>query len=932
MSAKQNILNILAGVYATPARFGRAASRVHGGVNNDDIGLSGDNNDDFEANDMHVTYQDEVEVEGGLNEEQFEEVIDESKHHTVDSVHARFNAIGGTSNPDSNRVGTFLFLHTEGLEDENAGILPTSNTRSSGNSQRVDVLSARSGDTGRTDLLSARSNNTNEQSVSWEGGTIPENTFGVFEVPIGEHEYSHLCRKKIGNGTRMCIRKDCRINHRGGGELVEVVKGDIFVKNKTSDMLFLEPSTKSSCITYEVLIQWFTTKKTIEEWSVLFALANNTPRDEVLTSNAITSGTIFASLAKNHKSPNARVVSSFEQPFDSFARLLDKARASGLDESLFSSKKRSFSEDDLDNDSTRDRRRKFSDELDQSASNARVNKLNEAVNQVYKILEFLTQKLDEKDEAITEEVHMLFSRIEMVQSDLGTRSTSRTDRLEAPTIWSSIALLSGTIEEMHRDIPSVPTTLEWKSLLMKEVDRLEKGAAEAVNLMSKDLKAKVAAVVYSTVDDSDKRDSEVRILSNRLSTLTRDYNGTQASADVILLKLAEGAAMLKAEIEELRRQARGSPQRGSVAPSGNNCSNYVPLSTYQLKMASIDIDMSTLNSKVSQLLADSKGKAIRSFGLGFRDRRASEEWLVANMKDDSFGLFVDVHLVFEQLNHMVNAEGADTLKTLHSIQKLDLDNMNQALCVTSFDTRVPKMLSKSSNMAPPSRTGKGVSHFDQVKDFSEWDGANGMRERIKDNLVIFEFAHLAQIEANTDENSLGRLLTTKSLDAAVLWLNNFVVYIDATFKNFTALSAFTDDKAWELTTQLGRRIFIEVAVPRNGISTAVRVGPNAKRHLNKLLFWPMLLSHDLMRDFREAKFQNHPTISSEYVKFLVANAGSERKDRELVSLREELVAITKIAKDALAASSRACNTVDEQKKKIAELETRITKKEREGKK
>ena len=110
-------------------------------------------------------------------------------------------------------------------------------------------------------------------------------------------------------------------------------------------------------------------------------------------------------------------------------------------------------------------------------------------------------------------------------------------------------------------------------------------------------------------------------------------------------------------------------------------------------------------------------------------------------------------------------------------------------------------------------------------------------------------------------------------------------------------------------------------MPRNGVSTAVHVGPNAKQRLNKLVFWPMVQSHDVMKNFKDAKFQDHPTISSEYVKFLVANSGGNGDlNTKYLALKDELTTAVKSAKALELLVSKALNAIDEHKKKIANLE------------
>lgn len=87
--------------------------------------------------------------------------------------------------------------------------------------------------------------------------------------------------------------------------------------------------------------------------------------------------------------------------------------------------------------------------------------VKESIDHIYKLLEFLTSKLDEKDIASTAEIKILFSRVEMFHTDLGSRSTTRTDNWQVPTIWGSLASLGEALDNIGVNIrpPEAPLIL-----------------------------------------------------------------------------------------------------------------------------------------------------------------------------------------------------------------------------------------------------------------------------------------------------------------------------------------------------------------------------------------------------------------------------------------------------------------------------------------
>lgn len=474
-------------------------------------------------------------------------------------------------------------------------------------------------------------------------------------------------------------------------------------------------------------------------------------------------------------------------------------------------------------------------------------------------------------------------------------------------------------------------------------DRIEKSALNStVTNIEIDLRMRMATAFQETVHNTTNRDIEISHLNTRLGNQEleiQSINGdvanlegavrntsteiktSESKTDVVLLKFAEGLAfVIKDEINDVRAFV-SSPGFGhhnftaAPASSSNNCRSYVPLTVYQAKVLDLDSRMNAMQDQINLLISKSDEASIKSFGLGFRDSMSSEAWLVANMDDASFGLFVDVHLVFENLFHMIE-KNESTLKTLHSIAKLNLANMTEALCLMSFDARVPKILSESSNLAFPTKTSKRVSHFDKVDSHIDWANQHyGTKALITNALNGFEISH--QIQINThwpDETNRGRILATKALSTAGSWIREFISYIDATYNSFHLHSSFSAERSWELTTQLGRRILIDMAAPREGVSTAIKIGQGNSR-CNNIVFWPMLRAHDVGKAFKDAKFGDDPSIAGEYVKFLVSSSGSDS------SLREELAVAFKLATKANDASVRALNLLDEHhKKKFAELD------------
>jgi hypothetical protein len=245
------------------------------------------------------------------------------------------------------------------------------------------------------------------------------------------------------------------------------------------------------------------------------------------------------------------------------------------------------------------------------------------------------------------------------------------------------------------------------------------------------------------------------------------------------------------------------------------------------------------------------------------------------MSGVSYGLVVDAHLVLEHI-HTVVTENDSIIQKLQGLHKLKIENLTQAVALGSFENRIPKYFSKSSAIA--SSALKRTSHFDQIPSFKEWNApTHGFRDRLKDELNAFDRTHTRVIEDTLLADSKAYSVAKFSLNESITWIGQLINYMDETYNDLIRHNTFADDKAWQLTTQLVRRIFLEVSSPLTGIINLFKVGHNEE--IGQLIFWPMLRAHDIMKRYKDASFKDDASIASEYVKFLAANTGNEAADK-----------------------------------------------------
>ena len=80
------------------------------------------------------------------------------------------------------------------------------------------------------------------------------------------------------------------------------------------------------------------------------------------------------------------------------------------------------------------------------------------------------------------------------------------------------------------------------------------------------------------------------------------------------------------------------------------------------------------------------------------------------------------------------------------------------------------------------------------------------------------------------------------------------------------------------------------------------------------VLWAMLVTHQVMREYMEYGIDNHPSISSEYVRFLVAHSGLTRLDRlekRMLLLEKDNEELKKQVINGVKAATTASNKVEQ---------------------
>jgi hypothetical protein len=126
----------------------------------------------------------------------------------------------------------------------------------------------------------------------------------------------------------------------------------------------------------------------------------------------------------------------------------------------------------------------------------------------------------------------------------------------------------------------------------------------------------------------------------------------------------------------------------------------------------------------------------------------------------------------------------------------------------------------------------------------------------------------------------------------------------------------SSESAWCLTMQILDKII--KCVPKATVFLLSATLYDVGLMCNHIL-WAAFKSLDVVGVYVNHSFQNHPSVSTEFIRFLVTNSGSEKIDQILEQLVTVKEGVTNATSDAKAASQKAGTAANEVADRVREL-------------
>ena len=327
---------------------------------------------------------------------------------------------------------------------------------------------------------------------------------------------------------------------------------------------------------------------------------------------------------------------------------------------------------------------------------------------------------------------------------------------------------------------------------------------------------------------------------------------------------------------------------------------------------------------VSILKVSAEATAIKFGGLGLRNLQECSRWVELNFSDMKYGLVIDPLVLLDRICGGVEKDPMSQLKTLEARKKLNIDTGAEASSVTSLGHWRPRLFHEGM---PLMTCDQNTSRLNQLCKHTKWKtGGEGVRNHIIKRMNVLQQAisiDILYVFENREEFAKAQMLATMSLTASVAFITQLLIYVDARFEKLHVFSKFTVETVWALTMQILDRIIGDLFVPKEGVQNGMR---GDRESICYHLVWASLRTLDIAQTYVDDSFENHPAVSSEFIKFLAINSGFEKVEKlgdQLDLMKSKLLAAIEEVKRSGTKADTAPTKCAEAVRDLAALTRRV---------
>jgi len=284
-----------------------------------------------------------------------------------------------------------------------------------------------------------------------------------------------------------------------------------------------------------------------------------------------------------------------------------------------------------------------------------------------------------------------------------------------------------------------------------------------------------------------------------------------------------------------------------------------------------------------------------------------------------FGPFVDAYSFLERVKSARDVSELGNIIGDMDTRRKSSVSADESIVIQAFQHPLPHCFRGSSSSSTNIN-----SWLPGLKTKAAWENENstrGTKIAIRDNMEGIRSRVEKLIQQRLHNHAEAQALARECLSDTMTFITSLCHFISNTFLTLTT-AGYPDDDAWTLVSKLIYRMFAtDCYHDKRGIATELLDSDN-HRSIAVGILWATFATHEVMREYLRYTFADHPSMSGEYTRFLVAHAGisklasAEKTISKLMGLVNALEKkVEMVDKKATTATSKADEAVKLVKKK-----------------
>jgi len=288
--------------------------------------------------------------------------------------------------------------------------------------------------------------------------------------------------------------------------------------------------------------------------------------------------------------------------------------------------------------------------------------------------------------------------------------------------------------------------------------------------------------------------------------------------------------------------------------------------------------------------------------------------------DCPFGAFVDAYSFLERVKS--SKDVGDLYSAVGNMDTRRKANISadEAIVVEAFQYPLPRCFRGGS-----SGSNVGGAWLPGIRTKETWEnksGTRGVKIAIQDNMEGIRFRIDSLIMQRLIRFPEAASLAKQLLSDTITFITSLLSFVSTTYYLQLTNAGYPDESAWNLVSKLVSRMFAtDCYHDKRGIASEL-LDSDDHRSMAVGILWATFATHNIMQEYLKFGFADHPSVSGEYTRFLVANAGIAKissAEKSIVKLQGLIAGLEKklevADKKATTASSRADEAIRLSKKK-----------------